>query len=157
MKKKQGTGISNHIFTLGIVLLFLGSFLMLVVFGAASYKGIVERQAHNDRTRELLSYLSTTLGANRQSDIFVEKDEKAESAVLTVRAEDPAYGLRIYDYRGNLVADYGKLENGLNPDNAIILGENTTLKIEEADDGLIKIDTDAGSVLVQLLNFSGEK
>ena len=157
MKKKQGTGISNYIFTLGIVLLFLGSFLMLVVFGATSYKRIVERLSHNDHSRELLSYLSTTLTANRLNEIFVAEDDAAESPVLIVREKDPAYGLRIYDHKGNLVADYGKMDAGLDPDSAIILGENTTLKIEETDKGLIKIDTDAGSVLVQLLNFSGEK
>ena len=61
MKKNSGSPVAFY--TMGIAVLFLAGFFLLVVFGAQTYRSVAAGQDQNNRSRALLSYLSTCVKA----------------------------------------------------------------------------------------------
>ena len=55
---KSAKGPSIGLFTIGIAALFLIGFLLLVIFGAQTYRNTVGSQNRNNEARATLSYLS---------------------------------------------------------------------------------------------------
>ena len=157
MKVKKNTNISTAIFSLGILMLFIGGFLLLVVFGAISYRNVVDSENHNYRDRELLSYLSTTIANGDYSEIYTYESADADSTVLVIVNEDEEHALRIYIHANNMVADYGDYEGELWPEDAIVLGNNGKLTVNEITKGLLMLETDAGQVYVKVVNYTGKR
>lgn len=155
MKQRENRNFSSIFFTMGIVTLFFGGFLLLVVFGATSYRSVIATQQDNNHTRVLLSYLSNTMQAHKLSVITTYEDANAESTVLNIEDVDPLYAFRIYNYKGHLVEDYGENGGELFPEDANVLGENLTLEFESVNDRLIKITTSQGSTYVKVYHFEG--
>ena len=106
-------------------------------------------------TQRVLSFLSTTLTENRGRTSYVTDDPEAESTVLVIMEEDAGYALRIYNYQGHLVADYGESAGQLWPQDAIKLGENTRFEITEVKPGLLMIDTSDGRLFVAAEGYQG--
>ena len=157
MRRKQKSSISNAFYTLGIVTLFIGGFLLLVVFGATSYRNVVLSQESNNHTRELSAYLSLTIQTNKKGKIYTYQEKGIDSKVLVVQDGNSSYAFRIYNYGGNLVEDYGKMDGELYPEDANVLGENSKFVLREVKEGLLAIETDAGITYVAVEDYEGEK
>lgn len=134
--------------TMGIASFFLAGFFMLVVFGAQTYRGIVEGQTRNNHTRELLGYLATCAKAyDSEGSVTVSYEGFGDGPVLVIADGDSGYALRIYKYEGALVEDYGELEAELNPGLAMVVGETGIFAVREISENTFEVTTDAGVVL----------
>ena len=149
---KRGS-FSQGVFTLGIAGLFLAGFFLLVTFGAATYRETVEGQGENNRTRSLVSYLSTCLKANDRAGALsweaCTEQDGLNGALLTIADGDSGYALRIYQWEGQLLEDYGPADGPLQPEDAQVLGETALFEIQERD-GLAYVVTDGGEVPLRL-------
>ena len=142
------------LYTIGIAALFLAGFLLLVVFGAHSYRNTVAGQDRNMESRALLSYLSTTLKAyDTAGSVSLGQTETGEP-VLTVADGDTGFALRIYRWEGRLVEDYAAAEARLRPEEAQTIGETGVFTVERNGDVLL-ITTDAGRVLSRVRTGEG--
>ena len=59
-------------YTIGIAALFLVGFLLLVVFGAGSYRGTVDAREQHSQQRALLSYIATSVQQTELGHVHVE-------------------------------------------------------------------------------------
>lgn len=135
-------------YTIGIAALFLAGFLLLVVFGAQCFRNTVAVQNDNMQTRAVLSYLATCARSNDTAgSITVFNSENGQ--VLCVADGDTGYALRIYLRDGKLVEDYGKADAALSPEEAAVIGDTETFRLQELENGLFAADTDEGRVLLR--------
>ena len=148
MRKEKGSPIG--LFTIGIAALFLAGFFLLVVFGAQSYLGTVNRQNGNMRSRALLSYLSTTVKAYDAAEAVSLDEDPELGRVLVLKDGGSGYALRIYHRDGVLLEDYAAVSAELRPEEAQRLGETERFEAEHLPDGLLRLETDAGSALLHL-------
>ena len=74
--------------------------------------------------------------------------------MLVIADGDSGYGLKIYCYEGNLVEEYTSLAAELSPERAQTIGR-TDLFTVEIDDDLVRVETDAGRVMVRLRSEGG--
>ena len=146
-RTKEKQSVSLGLFTLGIAALFIGGLLMLVVFGAVSYRTMVSVQRDNDETRALSAYLLTTLTERRTDPVRIE--DSSFGQVLVVSEEETGYAIRIYCHEGELVEDYARDGSELNPLNANPIGTTGFFEVREASEGLLAITTDAGEVFAR--------
>lgn len=152
MKREQGSPLG--LYMIGIAALFLAGFLLLMVFGAQSYRGTVTGQNDNMDSRALLSYLSTTLkGYDERGAVTVRQD--AEGCVLTVADGGSGYAVHIYCRDGKLLEEYAPLEAEPDPEAAQLIGETRRFEAEQREDGLLALYTDAGHVLIRLRSEGG--
>ena len=135
MKKSGGSPVGFY--TMGVACLCLAVFFLTVVFGARTYRGIVAAQAENDADRAVLSYLTTCMKANDTDGI----------TVLSIADGGSGYGLRIYQYQGALLEEYGKLGEELRPGDAQVIGETAVFRVEEVAERTYAVTTDGGRVL----------
>ena len=148
MKRDGHAGLG--LYTIGIAALFLAGFLLLVVFGAQSYRNTVDGQNRNMHSRALLSYLSTTVKAYDAGGALRIDEDKEVGKVLVLSEGGSGYALRIYQTDGYLVEDYARADAALRPEDAQVIG--TTRRFEPVlnADGLLTVDCDAGKVLLHL-------
>lgn len=150
---KRDNGSLLGLYTIGIAMLFLAGFFLLVVFGAQSYRNTVAVQNDNMESRAMLSYLSTTIKGYDSSNA-VELQDTPYGQMLVIADGDSGYGLKIYCYEGNLVEEYTSLAAELSPERAQTIGR-TDLFTVEIDDDLVRVETDAGRVMVRLRSEGG--
>ena len=93
MKRDGHAGLG--LYTIGIAALFLAGFLLLVVFGAQSYRNTVDGQNRNMHSRALLSYLSTTVKAYDAGGALRIDEDKEVGKVLVLSEGGSGYALRI--------------------------------------------------------------
>lgn len=149
MKRSSPLGL----YTLGIAALFLAGFLLLVVFGARTYRDAAAGQAENNRDRALLSYLSSCVkSSDRDGCVSVEE---SESGPVLVLGDGSGYALHIYRHNGSLVENYSAEGASLQPDWADVIGATEVFTIERPAADLLQITTDAGSVLLHLRSGEG--
>ena len=152
MKREKGSPVG--LYTIGVAALFLAGFFLLVVFGAQSYRGTVNGQNDNVRTRTLLSYLATVLhGSDTRGAVAVEETE--DGPILHVTDGSTGFELRIYRHDGSLVEDYAAAGSPLRPEGAQTIGETERFVVERPADDLLRIGTDAGDVLLRLRSEGG--
>ena len=148
MKKNGQSGLG--LYTIGIAALFLAGFLLLVVFGAQSYRDTVKGQNRNMHSRALLSYLSTTIkGYDAEGAVRVDEDGE-HGKVLILSEGRSGYALRIYRANGSLVEDYARADAALRPEDAQIIGATEVFDPVLTADGLLTVSCDAGKVLLHL-------
>lgn len=136
-------------YTIGIAALFLAGFLLLVVFGAGSFRDTAAGQNDNMSTRAILSYLPACVHAGDAAGA-VSVREGEEGPVLVVADGDSGYALRIYCHQGNLVEDFSRTDAELSPENGQIIGPTDTFSVEERPGGVLSVETDEGRVLIHL-------
>ena len=141
-------------YTIGVAALFLAGFFLLVVFGAQSYRNTVKGQNGNMQSRALQSYLSTTVKAYDAADAVSLTEEPEVGQVLALADGSSGYALRIYRKDGMLLEDYAADELPLRPEEAQELGETATFRAV-LENGLLRIETDEGSVLLHLRGEGG--
>ena len=152
MKREKGSPVG--LYTIGVAALFLAGFFLLVVFGAQSYRGTVNGQNDNVRTRTLLSYLATVLhGSDTRGAVAVEETE--DGPILHVADGSTGFELRIYRHDGSLVEDYAAAGSPLRPEGAQTIGETERFVVERPAADLLRIGTDAGDVLLRLRSEGG--
>ena len=153
MKEQKSSPIGFY--TIGIAALFLAGFFLLVVFGAQSYRNTVAGQNDNMQSRALLSYLSTTVKAYDAAGAVSFSEDPEVGQVLALADGSSGYALRIYHKDGILLEDYAAADAGLRPEEAQKLGETAHFEAEKLSDNLLKLGTDAGSVLLHLRSGEG--
>ena len=140
--------------SVGLAALFLLGFLLLVAFGARSYRDAVDSQYANMDARALGAYLAASVKAN-DSRNALRAEESAYGQVLVVKDESSGWALRYYRYEGQLVEDFALDEAPLEPEEAQKIGSTERFSIEFGDGGLVTVTTDAGRTLLCLR--SGEE
>ena len=143
------------LYTIGIASLFLAGFFLLVVFGAQSYRNTVAGQNDNMQTRALLSYLATTVKGYDSRGAVSVREEPAVGKILQLEDGSSGYALRIYHQDGVLLEDYAADGEALRPEDAQTIGRTDLFEPALAPDGLLRIRTDAGQVLLQLRTGDG--
>ena len=145
----------NHpllgLYTIGIAALFLIGFLTLVVFGAGSYRGIVESREENNLDRASLAYITTVTKSADQGAISV--GEGPEGSMLVIAEPGTGYETRIYMSEGMLKEEYRPADRKPAPDKAQDIVATKTFTVEEMDHGLLKVTTGEGQVFV----YAGKK
>lgn len=144
---KQTKSSPVGLYTIGIAALFLAGFLLLVVFGAQSYRKTVSGQSENMQNRLLLSYIATSAKYNDTSG-SLSVGEGPEGQALIISDGDSGYALRIYRYNGALMEDFASEKSPLSPESATKIGQTEIFRIETVSDGVLSVETDAGRVLI---------
>ena len=146
---KRSSGSLLGLYTIGVAALFLAGFFLLVVFGAQSYRNIVNTQTGNNQNRELLGYFKTCISANdSQGSVYISDSEYGP--VLEIPDGNTGYGIRIYQTEGELKETYASLEAPLFPKQDTTIGQTGIFEPEFPEEGLLRITTDAGSILIHL-------
>lgn len=131
---------------MGVAGVILTVFLLLVLSGARTYRGVVEGQEKNNRSRALLSYfLASVKSGDAQGAVRVFYAEGAP--VVSVADGASGYGLRIYQHEGKLMGYYGKLDQEPDPQEALVVGETEKFQVEDLGNATYVVTTDAGRAL----------
>ena len=154
MRKEHHSPIG--LYTIGVAALFLAGFFLLVVFGAQSYRNTVAGQNGNMQSRALLSYLSTTVKACDAAGAVSLTEDPEVGRVLVLADGSSGYAVRIYHRDGILLEDYAAADTPLRPEEAQRIGETRQFEAEKPSGDVLKLKTDAGSVLLHLRS-GGEK
>jgi hypothetical protein len=145
MTGKKGIGDILQILTIAVLFLVI---LILVVFSAASYQHATETQNRNNRSRALLSYVVSSVESSRLSEVKERDFDGAEG--LSISMEDGKFERRIYMKDGKLLEEYAESKSGINPKDALVIGETEVFEVNRVADDLIEIKTDAGSSYVNV-------
>ncbi len=147
MKQKR----SNPVLALsiGVVALFLTGFLLLVVFGAHTYRSAVESQYANMDARNLTAYLASAVKANDSRGAVSVRDSEY-GALLAVADTESGYELRYYRYEDSLVEELAPVGAALTPDAAQPIGPTEVFAVERRGESLLTITTDAGRTVLTL-------
>ena len=148
MNERKNSPIGYY--TIGIAGLFLAGFFLLVVFGAQSYRNTVAGQNDNMHNRTILSYLSTTVKAYDAADAVSLTEDPEMGQVLVLADGSSGYALRIYHMDGSLLEDYAAVDADLQPEEAQHLGDTERFEVSFLAGNVLKLETDAGSVLLHL-------
>ncbi len=142
---------SNPILALsiGVVALFLAGFLMLVVFGAHTYRSAVESQYANMDARGLTAYLAAAVKANDSRGTVSVRDSDY-GALLAVSDAESGYELRYYRYEGSLVEELAPVGAALTPDSAQPIGPTEVFTLSERAGKVLTITTDAGRTVLTI-------
>ena len=144
MKKK--IGLPKELYTIMISMLFLGGFLLLVVFGANTYQKIYHISDSLNSQRASLSYLCTALKCDNASDILIVKGDMNE---IRIREAEGQYDRVIYLYDGYLMEENTVYDQEVSPLTATKIVENEIFEIEFLKERkLLKITTSEGTVYI---------
>ena len=93
MKQSQKNPIL--LLSVGIAALFLLGFLLLVTFGARSYREVVESQYGNMDERALSAYITTSVKANDSRGALRAEDSEYGQVLVVTDVGMPATGRRL--------------------------------------------------------------
>ena len=137
------------ILSIGVVALFLIGFLLLVVFGAKSYRADVDSQYDSMDSRGLTAYIVASVKANdRRGAVSVEDSDYGQ--VLVVTDDEAGYSLRYYRYDGQLVEDFARTGTPLAPEDAEPIAPTEIFSVERENDDVLYVTTDAGRTLLHI-------
>lgn len=143
------------VYTLGIYGLLLAGLLLLVLFGAGTYRRTVESQRENDNRRAVLSYLSMTLrNHDHLGAVAVEQGPEGDMLVLTDGEGEGAYATRIYLSGGRLVEEFSRADAAPGQGQVQSIGTCSQFDVEQLEDRQLRLRLDAGSVQVHLRSGS---
>ena len=135
--------------SVGVMALFLAGFLLLVIFGAGSYRDVVDSQYGSMDSRALAAYIAASVKANDiRGAVSVESSDYGQ--VLVVSDGETGYALRYYRCDGQLVEDFAKDGSALSQGSAQSIAPTEVFSVEKGDGGLVTITTDAGRTLLCL-------
>ncbi|MBQ3481465.1 MAG: DUF4860 domain-containing protein [Oscillospiraceae bacterium] len=140
--------------SVGIAALFLLGFLLLVAFGARTYRDMVDSQYGNMDERALSAYIAASVKANDSRGALRVEDSDC-GQVLVVADAGSGWALRYYRYEGQLVEDYARDGTPLAPEEAQRIGPTELFSVERGDNGLVTVITDAGRILLHTRSTEG--
>lgn len=135
--------------SVGVVILFLTGFLLLVVLGAGSYRGVVDSQYANMDARGLSAYIAASIKAT-DSRGAIGVTDSAYGQVLTVTDAETGYALRYYLYDGQLVEDFAHADAPLAPEEAQRIAPTEIFSAEYGANGILTVVTDAGCTYLRI-------
>ena len=135
--------------SVGLAALFLLGFLLLVAFGARSYRDIVDSQYANMDARSLGAYLAASVKANDTLGA-VDAEDSEYGRVLVVTDTSTGWALRYYLYDGWLVEDFAQSGTPLSPDLAQPIAPTGSFSAERTGSGLWTVTTDAGRTVLDI-------
>ncbi|MCI9543913.1 DUF4860 domain-containing protein [Acutalibacter muris] len=135
--------------TLAVEGLFLLGFLFLAMFGAGIYRGTVEVQEDNGRSRLLLSYFSTC-AKNADTEDAVTLYEDTAGQVLSFADIESGYAVRVYQQGGKLLEDYALAGSPLAPGSATVIGKTDIFRVDKVGKRTFRVITDEGNVAFTL-------
>ena len=142
---RQSKGSSMAFYTMGVACFFLVCFLGLVLLGAGTYRGTVEGQLENNRTRALLSYISTCARAGGTCAVNIREEDGSQ--VLEIEDGSSGYCFRIYCHEGCLMEEYGKVGTQIDPSLGMTIERTEIFLVEKLAEHVYAVTTDAGRVL----------
>ena len=142
------------LYTIGIAALFLAGFLLLVVFGAQSYRNTVGAQNGNMQNRAVLAGITTAVRGFDARDAVSVSEDQVFGQVLNLSDGDSGYALRLYMADGALLEEYSRADAAPSPEAAQKLGDTRKFAVS-LDHDLLQISTDAGTVLLHLRSEAG--
>ena len=151
---KQRSSDPFLLLSVGVFALFLTGFLLLVVFGAGSFRAIVDSQYGSMDARALTSYLAASVRANDSRGALSAEDSPF-GPVLVVTDGESGYALRFYRCDGALVEDFARAGSPLAPEEAARIAPTELFRVEDCGGGVFAVSTDAGRTLLCLR--SGEE
>ena len=151
MKRMEGS--ATGLYTIGITALFMLGFLLLVIFGAQTYRNTVAGQTDNNERRATLSYLCSVIKTNDAGGA-VSIREGDYGRMLVVR-DGSGYALHIFCKEGKLYEEYGPEDRGIHLKDAQLIGETDTFEIREVGQGLLEVATDEGRSILHLTSEGG--
>ncbi len=135
--------------SVGLAALFLLGFLLLVAFGARSYRDMVDSQYGSMDARALGAYLAASVKAN-DSRGALRTEDSAYGQVLVVTDEASGWALRYYRFDGQLVEDFARDGAPLAPEEAQRIAPTERFSVELGENDLVSVLTDAGRTLLRL-------
>ncbi len=147
MKKTEKNPIL--LLSVGLSALFLAGFLLLVIFGAKSYRDIVSSQYGNMDARSLTAYLSASMKAN-DSLGAVSAEETGYGTALVVTDPETGYALRYYQYEGHLLEDFAPADSPLDPKEAQQIAPTQIFEVKRISQDVFSVTTDAGRTLLRV-------
>jgi hypothetical protein len=147
----------NHVFTLVIFALFVGSLLAAIVVGTHSYRAIQGQVDEvNDRRLTLDLVSNAVRSCDRRGAIGVGEGPEGSSLVLTESLDTGNYETRFYLYEGNLVEEYAMAGTPPTPVNATTLAPTSTFDFGfDRSSGHLTITCDQGTREIALRSAQG--
>ncbi|MCR4955942.1 MAG: DUF4860 domain-containing protein [Lachnospiraceae bacterium] len=155
MKKVRGEHNIDSVFVLLLFVVFAGSVLLVLLFGASSYESLVKRdtKAYNDRTA--ISYVAAKIRhSDEKNSVYVGSFTKREdpsadgisTLYLKLIAEGETYYTKIYYYDGYIREVLCEENAGLLPQDGNEIMKAKGLSFTEKDQLLqIKVLNEDGS------------
>lgn len=126
--------------------------ILLAALSALTYRNVLAGRNEARELRCTLSYLKTGVRSHDTvGGVRLEQDGKV--LVLTETDGAEVYEERIYCYNGRLLEEYTVPGWATSPEDAVVLAETSFFHGEDLGNGLLKLETDEGSVLIRL--FAG--
>lgn len=135
--------------SVGMLALFIAGSLLLVIFAAGSYRGVVDNQYDAMDERALTAYISASVKANDTLGA-VDAEDSVYGRVLVVTDTSTGWALRYYLYDGWLVEDFARSGTPLAPDLAQPIAPTGTFSAERTGSGLWTVTTDAGRTVLDI-------
>ena len=133
--------------SIGLSALFLLGFLLVVVFGARSYRDAVDSQYGNMDERALSAYLAASIKANdSKGAVHIEDSDYGQVLVVTDAESD--WALRYYLSDGRLVEDFARDGSPLAPEDAQQIAPTKIFTLEISENGLLTVTTDECRMLL---------
>jgi len=153
---KQRKDFSVGLFTVGIAALFLLGFLLLVIFGARTYKNTVGSQYGNNDTRSILSYLAAAVkSCDEQGCVYVLDGADGQTGGQVLVLEDgTGFALRIFCEDGRLYEDYGRTGTPPQAAQAQVIGSTAGFRVTMEGTHTLRVETDEG---VSILDLRSER
>ena len=148
IKVKKGPKIDT-VFVLLTFCVFAAAVLVVLMFSAKTYKNMTDlsREGYNDQTG--LSYIwSRVKNEDEAGRIYVSDFEGQPALCFNQVYNNVPYRTMIYAYNGWIRELFCQANMEFYPEDGVPVIEANTFSIEQLENGLIKVATDSGSLLV---------
>ncbi len=141
------------LFVFVLLALFAIMSVMLVLFGAQMYRGVVERMDANNSKRILYSYVRSMVRAqDSYNSVRVEETGGVTALGLHEMIDGTEYVTWIYEYEGMLNEQFTRADSGLVPDHGVEIievqefipvleGNLLTMKLTGQNGETVTVDT----------------
>jgi hypothetical protein len=158
MNKHTQQHKTDVVFSLLIFVTFAISVLITLMLGASFYQRMtgMSKDGYDERTS--LSYVWTKIKNNDNIDmISVDDFNGIPSLVLYQYYGDTKYVTRIYTYDGWIYELFSDADLEMLPENGTPIIKTDSLIFEKQEEGLIKVSSGSGNVLIQPRGREGLK
>lgn len=111
----RNTHSFETVFVLSIFCLFAVCSLFLVLIGANTYRGIVEKIDSNNETRASLSYVANKVHAADSGETSLQTIDGRQVLVITSNFSSSDYRTYIYEYEGSIMELFTSAQNSFTP------------------------------------------
>ena len=124
--------------------------LSLVLLSAKSYQFASSTSDQNNNKRAVLSYIVNCIRDSGNGEVLIEERSGRECLIIRSTGEAEIFEQRFYDKDGMLMEEYTQADTELRPEDALAIGEASSLDFDLNENGLLTIRTDEGSSCVRI-------